>query len=261
MILKPALAAMLASGLIVPEAPKLVFPKPAIIKQERGRLARDVLFGMPLTMGMLAKSGVVTSSVQFVASASASTAAGSTSVTVNKPTGTSNGDIIIIGVTSNQTANDTTFTLSGFTEQMDSGARVNCAVYTKTAGASEPSSYTINNSGSGRFAAVCVVYRSASVGVIGSVSSSTSVSSVSAPGITVSANGSLLLAFFFASQRADPTAFSTPSGMSYVAGDADTTNNPALAIFSQAVNSGATGDRTSTLSSTDKRAFLMSLSP
>jgi hypothetical protein len=54
MILKPALAAMIASGLLVPEAPKLVFPKPAIVKAEHLELSRNVLLGMPLTMGMLA---------------------------------------------------------------------------------------------------------------------------------------------------------------------------------------------------------------
>jgi len=53
MILKPALAAMLASGLIVPEAPKLVLPKPAIVKAENLELTRHILLGMPLTMGML----------------------------------------------------------------------------------------------------------------------------------------------------------------------------------------------------------------
>jgi hypothetical protein len=53
-IVKPALAAMLASGLVVPETPKLVFPKPAIIKAENLELSKHMLLGMPLTMGMLA---------------------------------------------------------------------------------------------------------------------------------------------------------------------------------------------------------------
>jgi hypothetical protein len=57
MILKPALAAMLASGLVVPEAPKIVFPKPAIIKAENLEFSKHMLLGMPLTMGMLAGKG------------------------------------------------------------------------------------------------------------------------------------------------------------------------------------------------------------
>jgi hypothetical protein len=53
MIVKPALAAMLASGLIVPEKPALVFPKPAIVKAENLEFSKHLLLGMPMTMGML----------------------------------------------------------------------------------------------------------------------------------------------------------------------------------------------------------------
>lgn len=264
MILKPTLAAMLATGLIAPEAPKLAFPKPAIIKQERGRPARDVLFGMPLTMGMLPGRGIITSSVQFIASTNSTSAAGTTSVTVNKPTGTANGDIIVIGVVGNHSINNASFTLSGFTERMDSGAITNCAVYTKTAGASEPSSYTVSYSASGRAAAVCMTFRSASVGVIGTVSANTTVDgSVTAPGITIANNGSLLLGFFFANQDSDNSEFPAPSGMTFLAGDSDASSVPALAVFSQAVNAGATGDRISYIDNIagGARAFLMSLSP
>ena len=44
---------MFASGLIVPETPKLVFPKPAIVKAENLELSKHMLLGMPLTLGML----------------------------------------------------------------------------------------------------------------------------------------------------------------------------------------------------------------
>jgi hypothetical protein len=54
MIVKPALAAMLASGLIVPEKPALILPKPAIVKAENIEFTKHLLLGMPLTMGMLA---------------------------------------------------------------------------------------------------------------------------------------------------------------------------------------------------------------
>jgi hypothetical protein len=54
MILKSALAAMIATGLIVPEKPKLVFPKPAIVKRENLEFwNHSPLLGMPLTLGML----------------------------------------------------------------------------------------------------------------------------------------------------------------------------------------------------------------
>lgn len=55
MIIKPALAAMLATGLIVPEKPRLVFPRPAIVKAENLEFSKPLL-AMPLTMGMLTKN-------------------------------------------------------------------------------------------------------------------------------------------------------------------------------------------------------------
>ena len=57
MIVKPALAAMLASGLAVPENPPLILPKPAIVKPESLEVSRHMLLGMPLTMGMLPGKG------------------------------------------------------------------------------------------------------------------------------------------------------------------------------------------------------------
>ena len=59
MIVKPALAAMLASGLVAPETPKLVFPKPAIVKSENLDFSKHMLLGMPLTLGMLPRKFVV----------------------------------------------------------------------------------------------------------------------------------------------------------------------------------------------------------
>lgn len=53
MILQPAIAAMLASGLSVPEAPKLLLPRPAIVRPGSIDVSKHMLLGMPLTMGML----------------------------------------------------------------------------------------------------------------------------------------------------------------------------------------------------------------
>lgn len=87
MILKPAMAALLASGLVVPEKPKLVFPKPAIIKSLREDLVRDVLMGMPLTLGMIAKTR---NEITFVGSQAVSNATASTPYTIST-TGLSGG--------------------------------------------------------------------------------------------------------------------------------------------------------------------------
>ena len=53
MIVKSSLAALVASGLVIPEKPALVFPKPAIIRAERALVVRDIALGMPVTMGMM----------------------------------------------------------------------------------------------------------------------------------------------------------------------------------------------------------------
>ena len=53
MIVKPALAAMLASGLVAPEKPAIILPRPAIVKPESLEVSKHMLLGMPLTMGML----------------------------------------------------------------------------------------------------------------------------------------------------------------------------------------------------------------
>lgn len=49
------LAAVLASGLAIPETPRLILPRPAIVRAESLELSRHMLLGMPLTMGMLAR--------------------------------------------------------------------------------------------------------------------------------------------------------------------------------------------------------------
>lgn len=55
MILKSSIAAMFASGLIVPETPKLEIPKPAIVKPENLDFSSHMfLLGMPITIGAFA---------------------------------------------------------------------------------------------------------------------------------------------------------------------------------------------------------------
>lgn len=54
MILKPAMAAMLTAGLVVPEKPALILSKPVIVRPENVEFSTHMLLAMPLTMGMLA---------------------------------------------------------------------------------------------------------------------------------------------------------------------------------------------------------------
>lgn len=52
MILTPA-AALLASGLVMPEPPRIHIPSPAIVRAQNIELSRHMLRAMPLTMGLL----------------------------------------------------------------------------------------------------------------------------------------------------------------------------------------------------------------
>lgn len=56
MIPRPAVAAVLAAGLAVPERPALILPKPAIVRPGNAGFPEHVLPAMPLTMGMLKPS-------------------------------------------------------------------------------------------------------------------------------------------------------------------------------------------------------------
>jgi hypothetical protein len=58
MILNSSFAVLMASGFVVPEAPKIVFPRPAIIRPSDVDVSRtNKILGMPLTLGMLASRG------------------------------------------------------------------------------------------------------------------------------------------------------------------------------------------------------------
>lgn len=100
MIVKPALAAMLATGLIVPEAPKLILPKPAIVRAENLEFSKHMLLGMPITMGMLPGKSTP-ASVSFVQSlALTGLSSGSRSVSMSIGAAASSR-VVILGVLHN----------------------------------------------------------------------------------------------------------------------------------------------------------------
>jgi hypothetical protein len=96
MILKPALTAMLASGLIVPEAPKLVLPKPAIVKRENLELTRHILLGMPLTMGMLPGKVVPAIAITDDFTGGPSSGAGTSAHTYSSKTSTQSSVLVLL---------------------------------------------------------------------------------------------------------------------------------------------------------------------
>ena len=97
MIVKPALAAMLASGLIVPEKPALVFPKPAIVKAENLEFTKHLLLGMPMTMGMLPGKAHAARAVTYQGSYNGG-ASSTTKTYTDAPIGTAAADRLVVVV-------------------------------------------------------------------------------------------------------------------------------------------------------------------
>lgn len=99
MIIKPALAAMIASGLIIPEKPKLVFSKPAIVKSENLDFLNNKHLAMPLTMGMLARTPKVTYSYRTSVS-SATNSSSYSFASTDIGTAANNRYIVVVGFAS-----------------------------------------------------------------------------------------------------------------------------------------------------------------
>ena len=234
MILKPALAAMIASGLIVPEKPKLVFPKPAIIKAENLELTRHILLGMPLTMGMLARNAFVQAAI---AATAASTSGSVTSYTVSLPTGIVAGNLLIAVVGNN---GDRTHTWpAGWTELTDdlNGSISSATIGYRVANGSEGASITVTASSAAPSAHVAVRI----TGSFGTpVASSVATGSSTAPDSSVVSrgNGRLYLAIF-GGRNNSFTINSPPSG--YTTSRSSITGSASAAIaFLQ--SSAATSD-------------------
>lgn len=149
---------------------------------------------------------------EFVASATAAGSAGGFSFSINKPTGTTEGDFMIALVFK---YNGTTGTPSGWTEiAKTTTGTIRYGLYLKVAGASEPSSYTFPLLDTGFYAASILTYRGGlgEVTDIGAPTQNSSSSSISAASMSTASKGVLMAAFagFFSG---NPSVSSGPSGM------------------------------------------------
>ena len=172
--------------------------------------------------------GQTASDITFIGVEQSTTS--TSSLVVNKPTGTAQGDLMVAILF---TTNGASWTQpSGWTEVADTG---NIAVAYKVAGASEGSSYTFTAGKTGTQAGIIVTYRNAVYDTVGTVIASTS-SPLSIPAITLSANASTVLAFVGATST---STWSTPTGFSSIY---STTTTVGMALFGKDnVSSGSTG--------------------
>jgi len=200
-----------------------------------------------------AVGGAVAPAITFVASAKAT---GNASVTINKPTGTANNDLMIAFVFMDSGLNRTWTPPSGWTEVLDMNSPPNITVAYKIAGASEPANYTWSPSGTGGCAGTIVTYSNASYDKIGTVSTTMVGSVQTASGITLAASGSTLFAFF-CNSNTGVTWSSPTSGLSSLVSNSTTYGS--YVLYSQDnVGSGATGDKSATVSSTSgERGYVL----
>lgn len=186
------------------------------------------------------------------------------SVTVDKPTGTQEGDIMFALATRGDNKAEPNSTPSGWTRlAYKQGVWDYYGLYYKVAGASEPSDYTWGWSSSSKVTVVVAAYRGGFDGAdpIDTYSSTAYTSGDNicrAASVTVSSDDSPLL---WVAGACVSTSFSLPNGFTE---DADSTfKAQAGAIGHKVVDAGATGNLDGTFGtvSTYKHAFAVALNP
>ena len=179
----------------------------------------------------------------FVGSAESSLSGASTTVSVNKPAGVADGDILLALMVVGDEVSPTWTGDTGFSETglFDQGAKPGLRAAIKTA-ASEGSSYTFTSSRNDELCAQVLAFRFAALEASGSV-------------VTRSGNGDLVLSGITAalgwlvgavgSGKQAARTHSTPSGMAL---ELDTRNGSTfLTSYLEQVAAGSTGTRTSTI--------------
>lgn len=180
---------------------------------------------------------------EFVALAS-NQSTSSTTLSLNKPTGTVDGDLMVAVLTLKEPR--TVTPPAGWAYAVNNQVSEGPNVFWKIASAEGASYSWTFGSSAGSASGSIVTYRDARFGFSGQLSANAT--PCAAPEVTIPVRGSLLLAFYCDSSGAAPS-FSTPTGMTAVVSDTDSTS-PQYALFSEKVwTTGATGTRTSTLAS------------
>lgn len=228
MILKPALAAMLASGLVVPEKPKLVFPKPAIVQAGNLEMSRDLLLGMPITLGMLA--GKVPNPTIVSSNSSSVTTAG-TSHAVSLPASIVAGNLLFVCHASRDNVSHTW--PAGWTELDDfiNAGLQGSTIGWRVADGTEGATMTITSSGSTQSSRAISVQVSGSSGApnVSTVTNST-VANASPDTGSVTRKGGLFLTMFSMRETVDVTTITAPTNYTTVAALQGATGGVVIAL-------------------------------
>lgn len=186
----------------------------------------------------------------FVASSTAATGAGSTSLVISKPSSPSaviEGDLMFAFMTNG--ANATWTGDTGWTEVADQGANPSIRVAYKVAGASEGSSYTFTSSASGTLAGGIVAYRYGAYDAIGALTEDTD--PLILPSVSASLSQSILLAF---GARNAGVTVGTPISMT---SRISRSTAPSYNVCDQFIAKGPSGTRSMTTGSATNPAGIM----
>lgn len=193
--------------------------------------------------------------IKFVGSSQTQNPSASTTLVINKPTGTVDGDLMLAFCYNDKGTSPEPFTApAGWTVFADSitddvATGWVTTIFWKIA-ASEDASYTFSNPGSARNSGAIITYRNAKIGFRGSFS--TKNTNAVLPEVKIPTNNCILLASIYSFRPS--TTLGTPSGMSSVVADSGNTA-PSYNICSQTVNTGLTGTRTTSTTPTESRTF------
>ena len=188
----------------------------------------------------------------FVASANTQNGAAGSSLVINKPTGTVEGDLMIASMDANTALTWTGDT--GWTELADQGANPSLRIAYKVAGASEPSSYTFTASVATQALTGCILtYRYAAYDTIAG-SFTTGADPLVLSSISPTLSQSILLAI--GARGASSVTIGTPTSMTARVTDNDGTGS-SYKVCDQQVPKGPTGTRSMSTGGTANVAGIM----
>jgi hypothetical protein len=187
----------------------------------------------------------------------ASTLIADTTLTIAKPTGTAEGDLMIAFMSCSKLGGVTWTGDTGWTEIADLGSAPSARIAYKVAGASEGASYTFTplSPSSSNLSGSILTFRGAAYDTIGTA---TTTDLTAIPSVTVAQNNSVLICF--AAVLDVSITLATPSGMTAIVVDDDATITSSI-IATETVNAGATGTKATSASAVNRYGVLVSLSP
>lgn len=193
---------------------------------------------------------------EFVAAASTQNASSSTSLVINKPTGTASGDLMIAVMSI--PANSTWTGGTDWTEVADQGSNPSLRVAYKVAGGSEPASYTFTSSANNTGSGTILTYRYAAYDTIAGAFT-TGANPLLISSITSTQGQSVLIAA--GARSATSVTLGTPVGMTARATDNDATS-PSRIVCDQIIPKGPTGVRSmSTGNTSGVSGIMLSVKP